>query len=387
VRRPFVRLAHRHAPTSCTPVHAPHSPAALVHPYESRLLNVLDVGSLLVLVFTQILSIVYLYLDNLQSAQPLGLERATIEVGITVLLFAANVSVIATLLCAWIARLAYEKLTAKRRTAKQAAHARLEAGSEIEMHNVALRLSLHAGSFSPTALDATVAAQLTCAPAAADVARPRTRDQSRQRLGSPGLPDPELASPRAGRPREGGATAPLGPRAWSSWIVGAGEEDGGNHGDGLSAAAKGGDASVGGEVAEAAAAEPSLLGTANAQLRSEIARLAAENALIKGRLKTKALSCAQLAEENRRLIAREEPSSVVTRCAISFPSGAPVAGEGYDDLDTAAPPHGADSTPALRSIKSRFGMALSELSGSSEDDEVATLHHPMRTSAQGTYAI
>ena len=38
---------------------------ALVQPHESTLLNVLDVGSLFVLIVTQVLSIIYLYLDTL----------------------------------------------------------------------------------------------------------------------------------------------------------------------------------------------------------------------------------------------------------------------------------------------------------------------------------
>jgi hypothetical protein len=37
---------------------------ALVQPYESTLVNVLDVISLFVLSFTQVLSILYLYLDT-----------------------------------------------------------------------------------------------------------------------------------------------------------------------------------------------------------------------------------------------------------------------------------------------------------------------------------
>ena len=43
---------------------------ALVQPYESTLLNVLDVGSLFVLILTQVLSIVYLYLDTLEGDLP-----------------------------------------------------------------------------------------------------------------------------------------------------------------------------------------------------------------------------------------------------------------------------------------------------------------------------
>ena len=42
---------------------------ALVQPYESRLLNVLDVGSLFVLIVTQALSIMYLYLDAVDESE------------------------------------------------------------------------------------------------------------------------------------------------------------------------------------------------------------------------------------------------------------------------------------------------------------------------------
>merc|ERR1712072_1609202 len=47
---------------------------ALGRPYQTLLLNVLDVVGLLVLVMTQVLSIVYFYLDNLER-NPEGLSK------------------------------------------------------------------------------------------------------------------------------------------------------------------------------------------------------------------------------------------------------------------------------------------------------------------------
>jgi hypothetical protein len=84
---------------------------ALVQPYASTLLNVLDVGSLLVLVLTQIISIVYLYLDSLDENQlPLGMDKTGLEITVTLALFVVNGVVIGTLCAAWIARAGYEKL-------------------------------------------------------------------------------------------------------------------------------------------------------------------------------------------------------------------------------------------------------------------------------------
>ena len=86
---------------------------ALVQPYESTLLNVLDVGSLLVLVLTQIISIVYLYLDSLDENQlPLEMDQSGLEITVTLALSIVNVAVIATLFAAWIVRFGYEKLQA-----------------------------------------------------------------------------------------------------------------------------------------------------------------------------------------------------------------------------------------------------------------------------------
>ena len=74
---------------------------ALVQPYESRMLNTLDVLSIMVLIITQVLSILYLYLENLTGVLPLGMTSNGIEIAMTLLLFAANASVIAGLFIAW----------------------------------------------------------------------------------------------------------------------------------------------------------------------------------------------------------------------------------------------------------------------------------------------
>jgi hypothetical protein len=152
---------------------------ALVQPYESALLNVLDVISLFTLIATQVralrgrpralplactqplaishrlyfllhppqrtqqcttdrtlqvLSILYLYLDTNGDSLPFGIDRKGLEVGMTIALFALNFSVIATLFIAWIARLAFEKLLSTRRkiAAAKGLAAKLGVG-EIEM--------------------------------------------------------------------------------------------------------------------------------------------------------------------------------------------------------------------------------------------------------------
>jgi len=85
---------------------------ALVQPYESRLLNILDVISLFVLIITQCLSILYLYLDSLPDGEPLplSLDRGTVEIGMTLALFAANISVVVLLLGAYVVRITFEKI-------------------------------------------------------------------------------------------------------------------------------------------------------------------------------------------------------------------------------------------------------------------------------------
>ena len=83
---------------------------ALVQPYESTLVNVLDVISLFVLIVTQVLSIVYLHLDTKTGELPLDLTKSDIEIIVTLLLFAMNITVIVMLLAAWVIRTGYEKL-------------------------------------------------------------------------------------------------------------------------------------------------------------------------------------------------------------------------------------------------------------------------------------
>ena len=118
---------------------------ALVQPYESTLVNVLDVVSLFVLSFTQVLSILYLYLDTKDGMYcstlfvinricvvdmisiahqvdpsfiytlptgplPYGMDKDILEICMTVTLTVANASVIILLLVAWIGRITYEKM-------------------------------------------------------------------------------------------------------------------------------------------------------------------------------------------------------------------------------------------------------------------------------------
>lgn len=137
----FVRVFNNHRFTHPLPL-SNISPPALVQPYESTLLNVLDVGSLLVLVFTQVLSICYLYLDNLQSL-PSGLDHADVEITITIMLFVANIAVIVVLIIAWIGRLAYEKFTTTKRKVDEAGRIRAGTprGSAIEMSTPPGRLN------------------------------------------------------------------------------------------------------------------------------------------------------------------------------------------------------------------------------------------------------
>jgi hypothetical protein len=90
---------------------------ALVQPYQSTLLNVLDVFGLLMLVLTQIISILYLYLDSRAAADQEGsffmidVNRSYLESITTVLLFAANFLMIALLLVAWVTRVVWEHLS------------------------------------------------------------------------------------------------------------------------------------------------------------------------------------------------------------------------------------------------------------------------------------
>ena len=68
---------------------------ALVQPYASRMLNLLDVGSLFILLVTQVLSIMYLYLDTMdEGAIPYGMSKKGVEMSMTIALFLLNASVI-----------------------------------------------------------------------------------------------------------------------------------------------------------------------------------------------------------------------------------------------------------------------------------------------------
>ena len=92
---------------------------ALVQPYESVVLNILDVLSLLALVITQVLSIMYLYLDNLEDDEPLGIDRNVLEITITIALFALNIGVIIVLLVCFLCRYTYEQVTRDGRRSKK----------------------------------------------------------------------------------------------------------------------------------------------------------------------------------------------------------------------------------------------------------------------------
>ena len=88
------------------------------------MLNILDVGSLFILVVTQIISILYLYLDTADT-KPFGdsVSSEALELVMTCLLFLANISVIVTLFAAFIIRIGYEKLAQKIFIEKQARRA------------------------------------------------------------------------------------------------------------------------------------------------------------------------------------------------------------------------------------------------------------------------
>ena len=92
---------------------------ALVQPYESTWMNVLDVVSLTVLIFTQVLSILYLYLDTMEAPLYTFMKKERVELVVTIVLFIANLSVIATLMVVWIGRLLWEKLTHMKERAKK----------------------------------------------------------------------------------------------------------------------------------------------------------------------------------------------------------------------------------------------------------------------------
>jgi len=106
---------------------------ALVQPYDSRLLNVLDVCSLFILIITQVISILYLYLDTEADSLPFDMNRDTLEIGMTLLLFAVNISVLVILFAAYAVRLGYENLNEASLKIKMRRNARAkEEGKETD---------------------------------------------------------------------------------------------------------------------------------------------------------------------------------------------------------------------------------------------------------------
>ncbi len=67
---------------------------AYVQPYETAFLNLLDIFGLFVLIFTQILSIMYFYVET--ATEPIG-NPNVIEAFVTALLFILNVVVLLVL--------------------------------------------------------------------------------------------------------------------------------------------------------------------------------------------------------------------------------------------------------------------------------------------------
>mgnify|MGYP006086239807 CR=1 FL=1 len=104
---------------------------ALVQPYESKMLNVLDVGSLVVLLATQVLSILYFYFDTLK-----GTNRNDLEMAMTILLFIANAAVIVVLFGAYVLRVLFEKASV---LAKKAHALEGQAGEEAGAGDVELK--------------------------------------------------------------------------------------------------------------------------------------------------------------------------------------------------------------------------------------------------------
>ena len=124
---------------------------ALVQPYESNLLNVLDVVSLLVLVLTQVLSILYLYFDTNGDQLPYNIDAKSLEFVMTLLLFLANGGVICMLFAVWICRLGYEKLggVVKRKLQE----AREDSGRVARLETELTTIS-PPGAFSPPGVNA-----------------------------------------------------------------------------------------------------------------------------------------------------------------------------------------------------------------------------------------
>jgi hypothetical protein len=111
---------------------------AFMQPYESQLLNVLDVLSILALITTQVLSITYRYLDEMDTDSPLELERTTIEASMTVALFALNIGMIMLLLIAYMIRYLYEQAYRESNRAKKIGGGTGESSLEVELVDASL---------------------------------------------------------------------------------------------------------------------------------------------------------------------------------------------------------------------------------------------------------
>ena len=74
-------------------------------PYETRLLNALESGGLFMLIMTQVLSILYLYIDS--QAKSRGVHDATFEAAVTVALVACNASVVVSMLAGLLFSITY----------------------------------------------------------------------------------------------------------------------------------------------------------------------------------------------------------------------------------------------------------------------------------------
>ena len=85
---------------------------AYVQPYEITMLNLLDIGGLLVLIVTQILSIVYFYAESVERP---FMDSTTLEVLITTVLFLLNVAAVLSFLAAYIVEVASVRARCSRR--------------------------------------------------------------------------------------------------------------------------------------------------------------------------------------------------------------------------------------------------------------------------------
>ena len=123
---------------------------ALVQPYEDSLINALDVGSLLVLVVTQVISILYLYLDSVDdSSLPSFVSRTHLEVTTTFLLFVANIGVIIGLVVIWILKSCWEKCAESRIKVKRASMAKEHIETSLKLKRIVRHESMQSMSENP----------------------------------------------------------------------------------------------------------------------------------------------------------------------------------------------------------------------------------------------